>query len=289
MMTTIVLISTTWMHSGRAATQCVIAGAQRVRRGFSLVELLVVIAIISILAALLLPSLQQSLAMAKSIRCMNNLRQVGIANLLYAGDSQGWLLYRISNCGTATFQNFGICGKYGANGLLYTLLQNQYLAGKNYEDPVACPGFACGTNNWYWNASYGFRGFNNINGTPVLVNIGSDRLRRRYSYNTQLRTEAITLPASKYIFTADSVVDLNPWAGGIWSQDQRIQEGTPTLSNAYNTGNAYGFYGSLHLRHGGGGNAWFVDGHVTNVTLAACMTEGFGLFAFALTEVPGMR
>jgi prepilin-type N-terminal cleavage/methylation domain-containing protein/prepilin-type processing-associated H-X9-DG protein len=56
-------------------------------RGFSLVELLVVIAIIAILAGMLLPSLSRAKAKGQSIVCVNNLKQLQLAWLMYPADN----------------------------------------------------------------------------------------------------------------------------------------------------------------------------------------------------------
>jgi prepilin-type N-terminal cleavage/methylation domain-containing protein/prepilin-type processing-associated H-X9-DG protein len=59
---------------------------RRGRFAFTLIELLVVVAIISILAATLFPVFAQSKAAAKQSVCVNHLREVGLAGIMYAGD-----------------------------------------------------------------------------------------------------------------------------------------------------------------------------------------------------------
>jgi len=82
-----------WRHAdGRPLTLIERLGPkQGERAAFTLIELLVVIAILSLLLSLLTPSLVQAKALAQRAVCAANLKGLGNASLLYAGDNGGYV------------------------------------------------------------------------------------------------------------------------------------------------------------------------------------------------------
>jgi prepilin-type N-terminal cleavage/methylation domain-containing protein len=230
------------LNSGRRTTQSV----------FTLIELLVVIAIIAILAALLLPVLGRARESARRAVCLSNLRQSGMAFLLYAGDADGRLPPAYVHVGSAVSPStldFGLWPLYESYGLTAALVQcptNPYYRAS--ASPVGC----CWANrvNTSYAFTYGLNPHGAIISTPAAV---------EHSPMTT-RDDPGDVLTTDLVMSFDTEMDVG-WVNGgpePWIGNHGIDRtcGLADVGggrNLYVTGREGRFEGSNHL---------YLDGHV---------------------------
>ena len=176
------------------------------RRGaFTLVELLVVVAILALLAALLIPSLGNVRASAQARTCTSNVRQLGVACMLYANDHDGEIaIIRNSPAPLATWQDLihdeGYLDGIKGVGRAARELDVFYCPARSRASEVRNPG------RWRQNGVY------SMNGVPSSI-IPAVR--------TRVLLAAQSAPATRFVIGEPS---LDHWASGQWYHMLRSSE-----------------------------------------------------------------
>jgi prepilin-type N-terminal cleavage/methylation domain-containing protein len=145
------------------------------KSGFTLIELLVVIAIIAILAAMLLPALARAKQTALRTRCLNNIRQAGLATTMYANDSQDAIPYGYVLAGEASQNGNPSTGACWTNFISNLGLKDQPSIQKFYSCPAASAQLSQGTDPRTYAANANISWYNSAAGTFAFTKMTTPR------------------------------------------------------------------------------------------------------------------
>jgi len=234
----------------------------RKEKGFTLVELLVVISIIAILLSILIPSLNKARGSAQRVVCLNQLKTIGMANMLYANDFSGVFvpavdatvmdpLKRSWNVNTAFLKYMGLTNNQGQATVNGYQMQDKYLCPtdlqqRNQLDWVLTNKVSYGYNmsDWTWGETK--------NGFSVSGSIGyKPGLWRGFVANKIIK------PAEKVFFTDSQDI----WVLENQANYKTLWDIAGSKTKIYKAHNPV-YWQVVYYRHAEGANILYCDGRV---------------------------
>ncbi len=204
--------------------------------GVTLIELMIVIGLIAALSAILFPAVSAMRKRSEGVRCIGNLRQVGVATLAYAAEREGKMLYY-----------------YYDKAISYERWWRTELAATGYikdERIASCPSLL--GKNPSKHESYGMRIYSPPKESPEAF---TNSNMKGELVKTYIHFRRMAEP-SKYPLYVDSVqpkdASVAARAGKQWHRFS-----VDPIAN----GGA-----GVHLRHSNRANVWFCDGHVKSLS-----------------------
>lgn len=191
---------------------------------FTIIELLVVISVIAILVSMLMPALQKARISAKTLVCVNKLKQLGLAFHSYSDDNGGFLpRAQIGAIWPGTGPSW--CSDLGRRTLLSPYLGSTRVVGNGEAELAVCP-----------SDIHLHRDKKDYSGASSAVQQFS------YGMNIKVALSRVSSLPSGQVMIGDKRVD-------------SVMMHYPHINNA-----TYPFYHTG--RHSGAGNYCFIDGHV---------------------------
>ena len=244
-------------------------GKMETKQNFTLIELLIVIAIIAILASMLLPALNRSRDLAKSIKCVNNLKQFGIAFSMYTDNYNDYL-----PCAATADGRWGWWAFQLGNEMGFQVEASDYKNKKLASGMFICPSFS-------------------LNEAQISEANGRLYLAPGYGYNSMLQTRMNEAQANKgssgdiNIFNIQKVNRIIKPSEKLLIGDtvNRPNDPTSAMATRIIVPLAYNWASVLHdadtglnigHRHYGGVNMLMGDGHVQYFKQSELLTSYSG-------------
>lgn len=251
----------------------------KMKNSFTLIELLVVIAIIAILASMLLPALGRARIAARKTACTNNLKQIGNALVMYAGDYDFFPPAKSANMGNLntrgwhwlTMPYLGMDGVYTGGDWTVAAQRRESGVLRCPENPAPVPGLLD-------RISYSMYGFG-----PLVVYFGFTPAVVERGPATASTSIFATKPGAK---TTKAEPGCAPRTSTIpFVAERALDNGTDATDIAFQDGNQLGYSSSASnsapnitgdtpkgynkfdfaYRHNGRKNILWFDGHVEDV------------------------